>query len=211
MRGEHSLHVATIVTGGGSSPHARGTRQQLYTLSDDIRFIPACAGNTPPTRSPRRPRPVHPRMRGEHEPTTNWLKAFYGSSPHARGTPSKESKTSGLQRFIPACAGNTIWCAAVTVTNAGSSPHARGTLMNVLQFYPTPRFIPACAGNTRPSAGRAATRTVHPRMRGEHEQNLPNMCRITGSSPHARGTQRPGKSPKRFTGFIPACAGNTVK
>ena len=51
-------------------------------------------------------------------------------------------------------------------------------------------------------------RAVHPRMRGERSCN-PICCGgVSGSSPHARGTQA---HRRRYTGilrFIPACAGN---
>ena len=48
----------------GSSPHARGLREQGKGEIDYTRIIPACAGFTLPWPMTRRLPPDHPRMRG---------------------------------------------------------------------------------------------------------------------------------------------------
>ena len=71
------------------------------------------------------------------------------------------------------------------------------------------RFIPACAGNTRASGALIGSRSVHPRVCGEHPHSEPLTPLRAGSSPRVRGTlrlSRSGAVPRRF---IPACAGNT--
>ena len=72
----------------------------------------------------------------------------------------------------------------------GSSPHARGT---------------PCAAA---SSGRS--RSVHPRMRGEHDRYAEHELARVGSSPHARGTLPGRVGPYPHVRFIPACAGNTM-
>src|SRR5260370_13829420 len=52
--------------------------------------------------------------------------------------------------------------------------------------------------------------TVHPRMRGEHDDLKLYNCAFAGSSPHARGTQTHHPIPSTAGRFIPACAGNTL-
>ena len=172
MRGEHSHHSAPPVTGAGSSPHARGTHPIGRGNDDFIRFIPACAGNTPPTIWPQPSRPVHPRMRGEHGAGSFTATAMSGSSPHARGTRRRAHAWQRVGRFIPACAGNTV-AAPVAVSQftvhprmrgehakrtfcdgyaTGSSPHARGTPTPLYRECLDRRFIPACAGNTNHSS-----------------------------------------------------------
>ena len=85
--GEHLLVVDQRVDRPGSSPRVRGTRLGEVLMPLPVRFIPACAGNTP-TDSPRpRAMPVHPRVCGEHAPGP--------------------AMVSTVIRFIPACAGNT--------------------------------------------------------------------------------------------------------
>ena len=47
-------------------------------------------------------------------------------------------------------------------------------------------------------------------MRGERLEVQVLCCPVGGSSPHARGTQRPRNCPGPSRRFIPACAGNAV-
>ncbi len=147
MRGERHFDSDVAQLTGGSSPHARGT--------------PSC------TRGRTHRRTVHPRMRGERSPVTFNKGETYGSSPHARGTLYRTAWRLGLNRFIPACAGNAMGCigthqgrsvhprmrgerlssALEAKKSSGSSPHARGTHHPVVARSGAGRFIPACAGN----------------------------------------------------------------
>jgi len=168
MRGEHHPRSVVASLPGGSSPHARGTREPRIIPRHQERLIPACAGNTR-HGLPVLSRPAaHPRMRGEHRFYDTLSVREIGSSPHARGTPWVGSCGCAACRLIPACAGNTPMSRPAIDRRAahprmrgeharggndglcrvGSSPHARGT-------HPTPpegtqalRLIPACAGNT---------------------------------------------------------------
>ena len=153
----------------------------------------------------------------------------YGSSPHARGTPSGCLFSNPINRFIPARAGNTHSSAGATpmptvhpracgehtltgsalVSKAGSSPRVRGTHLDRVRAGVEGRFIPARAGNTASSVFSTPVQAVHPRACGEHEFQESRTRPYIGSSPRVRGT--PGwsgrsMSPRRF---IPARAGNT--
>ena len=172
---------------------------------------------------------VHPRLRGEHmTEMTDQHKAF-GSSPPARGTLRVLTFISQLNRFIPACAGNTDNGVANQPPPAvhprlrgehrvarrgsrvvdGSSPPARGT-PNLKTSTPyCVRFIPACAGNTFNSPSVVYWSSVHPRLRGEHGVAFTSMTTPPGSSPPARGTQRAVSKQDVPIRFTPACAGNT--
>ena len=105
--GEHTSDPATPTVKIGSSPHARGTRAGGWSDILNLRFIPACAGNTCNPEYPALWPPVHPRMRGEHSIRVVCNNTLGGSSPHARGTPRVRHIAGLLDRFIPACAGNT--------------------------------------------------------------------------------------------------------
>ena len=90
----------------GSSPHARGTQVSTVHPPISSRFIPACAGNAARLRKGVLETPVHPRMRGERTVMPPVVTGETGSSPHARGTPSRGQLGPRCLRFIPACAGN---------------------------------------------------------------------------------------------------------
>ena len=228
-RGTHLAPVHLGALAAGSSPLARGTPREtcLYRLL--IRFIPARAGNTEPSRFDRACYAVHPRSRGEHSGLIPSATAYPGSSPLARGTRRGDDHLARGVRFIPARAGNTSRSGSMpTATpvhprsrgeharagpgsrrSSGSSPLARGTQAGGGWRMGGNRFIPARAGNT-PSRDRAPpSRSVHPRSRGEHTRAGTPMPVYYGSSPLARGTPGAGQRGPPYLRFIPARAGNT--
>ena len=189
LRGEHARASAIRLLIAGSSPPARGTLPKESATARGPRFIPACAGNTRTDRPTLPPKPVHPRLRGEHAEPPAPADEGRGSSPPARGTrPATEAVHQDL-RFIPACAGNTVSFAIMMAllsvhprlrgehmallssgrTGLGSSPPARGTPGDGGAHGHGPRFIPACAGNTLRFSAALSSLAVHPRLRGEHE------------------------------------------
>ena len=66
-RGEHVWWSWCVVLPFGSSPLARGTLRRRLEHPAVRRLIPARAGNTATSRTPRIPISAHPRSRGEHE------------------------------------------------------------------------------------------------------------------------------------------------
>ncbi len=149
-RGEHLGGNFTRHDGYGLSPLARGTRRHAKTPGDDVRFIPAGAGNTYGFSLVSRSFPVYPRWRGEHYNCQRLNRGGPGLSPLARGTLRTLSNTNDNDRFIPAGAGNTVRRSALTGLNSvyprwrgehniiaafkkirdGLSPLARGTLIS---------------------------------------------------------------------------------
>ena len=173
--------------------------------------------------------PVHPRVGGEHNCPVNHFENVRGSSPRGRGTRGGTCGGRSNPRFIPAWAGNTLkaWTfprqATVhprvggehpqTTGNArlifGSSPRGRGTLRSAWFATGWKRFIPAWAGNTYRQQQMWRSRTVHPRVGGEHGTRVSTSSNLIGSSPRGRGTLPVAQichGPRRF---IPAWAGNT--
>ncbi len=175
------------------------------------------------------PRPVHPRVCGEHALSIATAPTNGGSSPRVRGTLPRYEPTGERTRFIPACAGNTRGCnghfvresvhprvcgeheaiAEKTPGADGSSPRVRGTRVSIPCDFELRRFIPACAGNTQAWARSEFGETVHPRVCGEHSavERYPRF--MFGSSPRVRGTRVDTCRAVCFDRFIPACAGNT--
>ena len=91
----------------------------------------------------------------------------------------------------------------------GSSPLSRG-ILNVIQPPENAvRIIPALAGNTGICSSQRATRTDHPRSRGEYDHCNNGRNTHHGSSPLSRGIPQRVPRLRRGPGIIPALAGNT--
>ena len=141
-----------------------------------------------------------------------------GSSPHARGKRMGHQLWTSRRRLIPACAGKTMSLSRITVVGkahprmrgenrrivpaplscVGSSPHARGKPSSLGVGVVMRGLIPACAGKTCISQPFRFAVWAHPRMRGENAPPRPRNTRGVGSSPHARGKLRPGKTLIRY-------------
>ena len=167
--GEHGPASGVKLLVHGSSPPVRGTHSLGRLQAIQLRFIPACAGNTHALVSAIVPAPVHPRLCGEHANALLANSPHTGSSPPVRGTLPSFGAVSIDCRFIPACAGNTRCRFAsgghlpvhprlcgehakpypMNRLTYGSSPPVRGTRRRRGRVVRVLRFIPACAGNTQ--------------------------------------------------------------
>ena len=107
MGGEHRGQTRSITHHVGSSPHGRGTLHTGCRPLHSVRIIPAWAGNTTTAPDSRPGHPDHPRMGGEHSSCIPTQQGQNGSSPHGRGTQRREPAVFGIDRIIPAWAGNT--------------------------------------------------------------------------------------------------------
>ena len=213
---------------GGSSPRVRRTVKMDPYKKGWSRFIPACAGNSPPASGRGVLHSVHPRVCGEQICSRGGAKRGIGSSPRVRGTGPSRRVGEIPVRFIPACAGNSHdatrsgsspsvhprVCGEQITTSIspfafiGSSPRVRGTVAGVSKSVSSSRFIPACAGNRSRRSQCPRANTVHPRVCGEQRRVEQVRVATDGSSPRVRGTVRlAGPLPRRGR-FIPACAGN---
>ena len=85
-RGEHVPGTSEQHDYFGLSPLARGTPVHCHDVTDQRRFIPAGAGNTPAPLPRERYRSVYPRWRGEHALVSQPRQNRLGLSPLARGT-----------------------------------------------------------------------------------------------------------------------------
>ena len=98
-----------------------------------------------------------------------------------------------------------------TFPDKGSSPRVRGTLFKDAGCTVGAGIIPACAGNTTVSKTSRRRSGDHPRVCGEHRDQILQNLRDLGSSPRVRGTLLRHEGLKILAGIIPACAGNTGK
>ena len=207
--GEHCDCMRFMWSCAGSSPPVRGTLACECLVDSGGRFIPACAGNTKSAVKFSQEYPVHPRLCGEHTPSTRMPCSSLGSSPPVRGTRYRQCIRRNDHRFIPACAGNTDGRAhpetLATVHPRlcgehaphekcatrlfGSSPPVRGTHAFQALVLGKARFIPACAGNTFSFVSDYCPKPVHPRLCGEHPFKDADEYLSAGSSPPVRGTR----------------------
>ncbi len=152
----------------GSSPRVRGILGFSAGVHCKCRFIPACTGNTSCACRSAVLNPVHPRVYGEYLRRIQRTRYLFGSSPRVRGIHFRYRMNRFIIRFIPACTGNTLFCALVPVAASvhprvygeynsttarmmpiiGSSPRVRGILLRQVPRACLWRFIPACTGNT---------------------------------------------------------------
>jgi len=105
--GEHLQHDRHPYRPRGSSPRLRGTQPAPRSAQMEPRFIPAPAGNTRSPSGTSSIGPVHPRACGEHDLHACMHRRMDGSSPRLRGTLAALLPGGGMNRFIPAPAGNT--------------------------------------------------------------------------------------------------------
>ncbi len=75
MGGERPLARDAVPVLPGSSPHGRGTRRHERPGRQEVRFIPAWAGNAGAARRASSGEPVHPRMGGERA----WMRRVLGA------------------------------------------------------------------------------------------------------------------------------------
>ena len=107
-RGVYAPRVRLSSALRGSSPLARGLRGQKRVQLDKGRIIPARAGFTPSNSASSLSTRDHPRSRGVYAGTSTLAPAVTGSSPLARGLPSKAAADKLASRIIPARAGFTM-------------------------------------------------------------------------------------------------------
>ena len=227
--GENTAAVMPTPTACGSSPRVRGKRFRRVEPHPGLGLIPACAGKTRWTCTPKPVSAAHPRVCGENLEDAERIVHEAGSSPRVRGKPVHGGHPHTVTRLIPACAGKTFPDPAKTSIPAahprvcgenpfpsrraphvaGSSPRVRGKHAVRDYKYKTVRLIPACAGKTPEATMLKRSQQAHPRVCGENMTISLRASIHRGSSPRVRGkpSQRPRASaPGRL---IPACAGKT--
>ena len=210
----------------------RGTPFTPHRMLLIAGIIPAYAGNTCHTADPCPSAWDHPRVCGEHLVDREPTKRMPGSSPRMRGTRRFGRADCPPPGIIPAYAGNThlagllVWCGGdhprvcgehssvsfLVWWLTGSSPRMRGTRpFHSISSCDAVGIIPAYAGNTRVFAWLHAGQRDHPRVCGEHFRRRGVRQFAAGSSPRMRGTHGMMWSKLRWSGIIPAYAGNTCR
>ena len=146
-----------------------------------------------------------------------------------RGTREGHRHLQGRTGIIPAYAGNTLSICSrlispgdhprvcgehgnielIEIVHLGSSPRMRGTRTGLGLACRPCGIIPAYAGNTVTLSAMHEAYWDHPRVCGEHIRLTHGKNVFRGSSPRMRGTRLPVRLQERWSGIIPAYAGNT--
>ena len=207
----------------------RGKLNAIHGHNDDLRIIPAHAGQTYFVVSSLMCFPDYPRTCGANFGSCATGSIQCGSSPHMRGKLGLQPDAVDARRIIPAHAGQTggeptnlpsspdhpRTCGAnVTAMCAnrpdyGSSPHMRGKLRALPWPDGSRRIIPAHAGQTPKSNTSYPTRSDHPRTCGANLSGRQQGSERFGSSPHMRGKHAHNPQRIQNKGIIPAHAGQT--
>ena len=208
----------------GSSPRVWGTPLGGLLPHGQLRFIPACVGNSSHALKTVSTCTVHPRVCGELSGWTVTPTVYAGSSPRVWGTLVYHSAHRVMMRFIPACVGNSItYCCPITNVpvhprvcgelpsadvypnrGVGSSPRVWGTLQVNAEIGAAARFIPACVGNSALSRAEVFGLSVHPRVCGELSPTVETGWPTQGpdgSSPRVWGTHFHLRGEKQRKGF----------
>ncbi len=108
LRGDHEQPADVLREGVGTPPPARGPLRLEPVRHTVRRNTPACAGTTPKLSAGSSTWSEHPRLRGDHSPTTRPLWRQSGTPPPARGPQGPRAFHVGAGRNTPACAGTTL-------------------------------------------------------------------------------------------------------
>ena len=211
----------------GSSPRVRGTRAGVSWRNRSYGFIPACAGNSPlganrefrqrfipacagnSRQAPvfRCQSSVHPRVCGELGLIQIASGGIVGSSPRVRGTPWRNSLARAIDRFIPACAGNSLYADSVNGNNA-VHPRVCGELLTINREDRTLNgSSPRVRGSSTSAVFAASSAAVHPRVCGELLWLACVAATMYGSSPRVRGTLRQSRWSQISGGSSPRVRG----
>ena len=211
----------------GLSPRVRGNLNRGRGVRKNQGSIPACAGEPLQSAPAICKAAVYPRVCGgtvvEHLHPTK----AGGLSPRVRGNLIVVNLGQARDRSIPACAGEPKKAiadarrvrvyprvcggtAALNVARSaarGLSPRVRGNPHHPLVGVELSGSIPACAGEPSPGRAEPAPLQVYPRVCGGTMSDQDQPASLGGLSPRVRGNRRGTPSTYRWTGSIPACAG----
>ena len=198
-------------TKAGTSPRVRGKPQFTSVEGEEVRYIPACAGEAARRPLHHRPGAVHPRVCGGSSLRSRISSSDNGTSPRVRGKRRLWNWGKTPMRYIPACAGEALQytqaCIAwrvhprvcggsatsslVRLSSSGTSPRVRGKLVDAADPRLDRGYIPACAGEARLPPPERRLGRVHPRVCGGSPYQMRSMSRSHGTSPRVRGKHPP--------------------
>ena len=163
------VYIATRLPGltqTGSSPLARGLPERVGDDRGGRGIIPARAGFTPFSHSPKPSIQDHPRSRGVYGGHGCGIALQPGSSPLARGLHAHPTGAGGGGRIIPARAGFTAWWRPTSGTPT-DHPRSRGVYWTITRTGAwTQGSSPLARGLLQAYVQTTLSTVDHPRSRG---------------------------------------------
>ena len=211
----------------GLSPRVRGSLGRWHDTDDELRSIPASAGQPAFHIATHAIPSVYPRECGAALFHVDAQLAKLGLSPRVRGSLTFDPCELTRLRSIPASAGqpkeNGIGAGALPVyprecgaaiaecwwgmAEAGLSPRVRGSRIMATNRIPKERSIPASAGQPHGIMSGSDTVWVYPRECGAATGSGVEADLYIGLSPRVRGSRRVRESRRQSRRSIPASAG----
>ena len=207
--GENAATPVFAMPPSGSSPLTRGKRCMILLTGRPVRLIPAHAGKTESRFGRRRRLAAHPRSRGENDSQPIRSVIVGGSSPLTRGKLALHKPDCGALLAHPRSRGENANSYTVSSAYFGSSPLTRGKHPHERSRAEPRGLIPAHAGKTPARPPTRASRTAHPRSRGENPRRRSRRGAVSGSSPLTRGKPPHIRDTHENCRLIPAHAGKT--
>ena len=171
----------------GSSPLARGLRDEIGPLLDGGRIIPARAGFTPGSTRMSGSWLDHPRSRGVYLMLAVQVVVAWWIIPARAGFTISLPLSAWIRWDHPRSRGVYVETDPFHYRVIGSSPLARGLRGYGRERLVVEGIIPARAGFTTGPAASGLSAEDHPRSRGVYTPPRPTDPSEAGSSPLARG------------------------
>ena len=211
----------------GLSPRLRGNHLAHWGDRQDLRSIPAPAGEPHLVFATPHTVPVYPRACGGTLVSLFGRPSFNGLSPRLRGNrsfldlntnpkgsipapagePSSGCCWDGRHRVYPSACGGTSGNITPTWSTPGLSPRLRGNLRRRLRATCPAGSIPAPAGEPDSCLCKGHTGMVYPRACGGTAAQDASYAAIDGLSPRLRGNLGRVRLVVILAGSIPAPAG----
>ena len=174
---------------GGLSPRGRGDRSLPAAPVQDLRSIPAWAGQPLIVQRCAAADRVYPRVGGATRiiGLTGW--SIIGLSPRGRGNQNLTALEVLLERSIPAWAGQPRRRWGSKSPTSGLSPRGRGNRSPSVLHGHQVGSIPAWAGQPFLSLPAEHRPTVYPRVGGATTGDPTSVPLSSGLSPRGRGNQ----------------------
>ena len=149
---------------------------------------------------------LSPRVRGNQRYAMPGLR-LVRPIPACAGEPYDEHTPAASHAAYPRVCGGTSAVRLGRLRPRGLSPRVRGNRPENGSVDERIRPIPACAGEPTEASRLHRANAAYPRVCGGTQWASVDTLEISGLSPRVRGNLNDGRSRSRYSGPIPACAG----